>query len=240
MVIAGAAGWIVSQRLQDKNDRTGEVQTSDATVKTEDKPTTVPAPLTGREVPPEIASRSVTAVMIENSVDARPQSGLTDADMVYEAVAEGGITRLVALFQEGQAPLIGPIRSARPYYVEIARTFDASFVHAGGSDDGLAKIKELGIKDMSAFESNGTYDRVDYRAAPHNLYSTSAKLETRKTTLGYNTSTFTSWKHKNDTPQTPAASTINFTLSSPVFNPTFTYDPTEHYGHIIPFFTQRT
>lgn len=89
------------------------------------------APITGRDVAPEIASRSVTAVMIENSVDARPQAGLYEADMVVEAVAEGGVSRFVTFFQEGQPTSIGPIRSARPYYVDLARTSDAAYVHAG-------------------------------------------------------------------------------------------------------------
>jgi len=225
VVIAGATGWIVSQRLLDKKEKTGEVQTSNAEVKAVEKPTTVMAPITGRDVAPEIASRSVTAVMIENSVDARPQAGLYEADMVVEAVAEGGVSRFVTFFQEGQPTSIGPIRSARPYYVDLARTFDAAYVHAGGSDDALARIPELGIKDMSAFENNGTYIRVNSKSAPHNLYSSTGQLDARKTELGYTTSTFTSWGHKNETPQTPTASTINFAVSSFNFNPTFSYDP---------------
>jgi hypothetical protein len=224
VVIAGAAGWIVSQRLLDKKEKSGEVQTSDAEVKKIEKPATVAAPITGRDVSPEIAARSVTAVMIENSVEARPQAGLYEADMVVEAVAEGGVTRFVTFYQEGQPASIGPIRSARPYYVDLARTFDAAYVHAGGSDDALARISELGIKDMSAFENNGTYIRVSSKAAPHNLYSSTGQLDARKTALGYTTSAFTSWGHKNETPQTPTATAINFAVSSYAFNPSFNYD----------------
>lgn len=224
VVVAGSAGWVVSQRLLDKNEQTGEVETSVATEKkVEEVPLIVPSPMTGRDVPPELAARGATAVMIENSFDARPQSGLLDADMVFEAVAEGGITRLIALYQESQPAHIGPIRSARPYYVDIARTFDAAYVHAGGSPDALARVAELGIKDMSAFENNGTYERVNNRDAPHDLYSSMPKLDARKIALGYITSTYATWKHKNDTPQTPKAATINFAISGVVFDPTFSY-----------------
>lgn len=227
IVAASAAGWLVSQRLMDKKDQEGEVQTVNAEQKVEpEAPKTVASPMTGLEVSPEIAKKQVTAIMIENGVDARPQAGLLQADMVFEAVAEGGITRFVSLYQDSSPDHVGPIRSARPYYVEIAKTFDAAFVHAGGSDDGLAKINELDVKDMSAFEENGTYTRINYRAAPHNLYSSIEKLNARQTALGYTSSSYTPWKRKNDSAQTPSMSTITFSVSSPLYNPSFTYDAT--------------
>jgi hypothetical protein len=162
--------------------------------------------------------------MIENSLEARPQSGLADADMVMEAVAEGGVTRFLALYQETNAESIGPIRSARPYYVDFAKVFDAAFVHAGGSDDGLARIDEINVKDMSAFEENGTYERARNKAAPHNLYSSSAKINARAGQLGYDKSNLTTWKRKADTPQTPTSSTVSFSVSGPLYNPSFQYD----------------
>jgi hypothetical protein len=224
VVVLGSAGWYLYQKNTDKKNSsqpTTVVPKIDKKKSTE--PETKPSPITGVDVPSDIALRPTTAIMIENSVDARPQSGLYDADMVVEAVAEGGITRFVALFQSGQPKEIGPIRSARPYYVQIAKTFDAAFVHAGGSPDSLALINDIGVKDMSAFEENGTYIRSDKRAAPHNLYSSMSKLDTRRNDLGFKSSTFTPYSHKNDTPQTPTASTINFTISSEDFNPTFSY-----------------
>ena len=72
------------------------------------------APLTGEVIPDKSAiSKAVTAIMIENSPSARPQSGLKEAEIVYEAVAEGGITRFLALCQQHQPELIGPVRSLR-------------------------------------------------------------------------------------------------------------------------------
>lgn len=225
VVAVAAAGWFVYQKRAEDQQKQGETDIVATTQEEKvEQPKTVPAPLTGLEVSEADAARQVVAVMIENSPDARPQSGLDQADMVFEAVAEGGITRFVALFQQGKPSQIGPIRSARPYYVQIARTFDSAYVHAGGSDDGLAKVTQLGVKDMSAFEENGTYTRLSSRAAPHNLYSSIDKLFARAAALGYTSSSFTPWEHKEDTPQTPTAGSVKFSLSGVLYDPTFTYD----------------
>ena len=84
------------------------------------KPTTLPSPLTGVQVAPEVAESPVYASIIENSPDARPQSGLGEAGVVYEALAEGGITRFLALFLDAKPKEIGPIRSIRTYFVDWA------------------------------------------------------------------------------------------------------------------------
>lgn len=228
LVVVGAGGFFAYNEFLANKENVAPNIVAGETGKKEPKAELKPAPITGRDVAPEIASRPVTAVMIENSTVARPQAGLLDADMIVEAVAEGGITRFVALFQEGQPAHIGPIRSARPYYVEIAKTFDAAYVHAGGSDDALGLITSLGVKDMSAFENNGTYERVDYRDAPHDLYSSMQKLDERRTALGFTTSTFTPWKHKNDTAQTASAGNIDFSISGPQFNASYLYEPTSN------------
>jgi hypothetical protein len=93
--------------------------TSLTSPKQEDEPKLKPA-INGALADPEIADRRPLAVMVENHPDARPQSGLADADMVYEALAEGGITRFMAVYQTGKSKNIGPVRSARTYYAEIA------------------------------------------------------------------------------------------------------------------------
>jgi hypothetical protein len=223
LVILGAAAMVLLPRLsKEEEPSTQQEVASKETEKV--TPKTVPSPITGVDVSEQAAARPVTAVMIENSPSARPQSGISGADLVFEAIAEGGITRYVALFQSASPAYIGPIRSARPYYVQIAKSFDAAFVHAGGSPDGLAKITELNVKDMSAFENNGTYVRDDSREAPHNLYSSMEKLLNRQTELGFSSSTFGQWQHKNETPQTPTAANIDFTMSSPTFNPSFSYN----------------
>ena len=110
------------------------------------KPTTEAAKLTGLQVPFDVNKRPVVAVMIENSPDARPQSGLLDAGVVFEAVAEGGITRFLTLFQDTQPTYVGPVRSARPYYIRWMLGFDAAYAHAGGSRVAIQDIQRLGGK----------------------------------------------------------------------------------------------
>jgi hypothetical protein len=150
------------------------------------------SPLTGTEVgDPATAARPVTAIMIENSPDARPQSGLKDAGIIYEAVAEGGITRFVALYQEGRPALIGPVRSVRPYYVEWAAAYDASMAHVGGSSRALSMIRsgDYGT-DLDQFFNASTYWRAQDRYAPHNVYTSFDKLDALNGAKGHKASTF--------------------------------------------------
>lgn len=187
----------------------------------------VQAPLSGLDVEASLAARPVTGIMIENSEEARPQSGLIDADVVFEAIAEGGITRFLALFQSRKPEYIGPVRSARPYYVEWAKTFDASYVHAGGSPDGLQTISNLGVKDVNAFAyGDDVFYRTTDRSSPHNLYSSFKGLDKVNQDEGFTSSKFTGWIRKKDVPQTPTAKTIDITISSPYYNPSYVYDAT--------------
>src|SRR3989344_6912600 len=82
------------------------------------------------------------AVMVENHPDARPQSGLSEADIVYETLAEGGITRFLVLFQSRAANEIGSVRSARDYFAEIANEWGALYAHVGGSNEVIANLKK--------------------------------------------------------------------------------------------------
>jgi len=189
------------------------------------KPTTEASRLTGVQISPELNKRPVTSIQIENSPDARPQSGLKDAGVVFEAIAEGGITRFNASFLEAQPDYIGPIRSVRPYYAVLAAPFDPIFVHAGGSADGLAKIRSLGLKDMDHGANGGAFQRVSDRYAPHNLYSSMAALDKASGGRGYTTSEVKSFTRKAEKKgQTPTASTINMTISSALYNTSYTYD----------------
>ncbi len=201
-------------------------------------PTTLASPLTGVMVEPSLAQRPVTGIMIENSVDARPQSGLTDAGVVFEAIAEGGITRFLALFQESQPDYIGPIRSARPYYVRWAAGFDAAYTHSGGSGEALALIQSLGVKDMDHGAYGEKYfDRVSNRYAPHNVYTSMSRLDDLKNSKGYTSSKFTPFarinkeeekdktEQANTTPSTDTpATSISFNISSPLYNTSYAYD----------------
>jgi Protein of unknown function (DUF3048) N-terminal domain/Protein of unknown function (DUF3048) C-terminal domain len=196
-----------------------------AVVKVAPKPTTVASTLSGLQVDPKLNKLPVTGVMIENSTDARPQSGLGQAMVVFEAVAEGGVTRFLALFQDTSPGSVGPVRSARPYYIQWALGFNAGYAHVGGSPDGLADIKAWGVRDLDQFANSGAYDRVASRAAPHNVYTSIARLNQLETSKGYTTSTFTGFVRKKEAPaKTPTARSINLTLSGPVYNAHYDYN----------------
>lgn len=188
------------------------------------KPSTVANALTGRQVAPEINQKPVTAVIIENSTDARPQSGLYEAGAVFEAIAEGGITRFLALYQDTAPESIGPIRSVRPYYLDWAAGFDAPIAHVGGSPEALARIKSEGIKDLDQSFNSSYYQRVSGKFAPHNVYSSIAQLNKLEDSKGY-TSTFTGFERKTDeASKAPTAKTINLNISSAKYNVQYAYD----------------
>lgn len=137
-----------------------------------------PAERTAEEqAPPASELPGVLTAMIENHPAARPQSGLDKADVVYEAEAEGGITRFLAVFYSHRADKIGPIRSARYYFVQIARAYGAPYAHAGGNEDALDAVHALGVQDMDEIKNSGGYFwRTNDRKAPHNLYTSTDRL----------------------------------------------------------------
>jgi hypothetical protein len=121
----------------------------------------------------------VVSVKIENAPAARPQTGLDRADVVYETLAEGGITRFNALFQSRTPPTVGPVRSARPPDFSIVPQYHALFAHCGGDTAVRTALKNRTLfADMDQFYNPGPYHRVASRAAPHNLYLDIAKLRT--------------------------------------------------------------
>lgn len=121
--------------------------------------------------------KRLTAVMIENHTDARPQSGLADAAVVYEAPVEANFTRFMAVFPlDAKIDKIGPVRSARLYYLDWLREFGKPmYMHVGGSPEALSQIGKGGIFDINEFSHGWYFWRDSARYAPHNAY-TSSKL----------------------------------------------------------------
>jgi hypothetical protein len=196
----------------------------------EEPPPTEASDLTGIQVDPALAARPVTAVMIENSIDARPQSGLVNAGIVFEAIAEGGITRFLALYQEARPDDIGPIRSARPYYVRWAAGYEASFLHSGGSPEALSLIRSLGVRDLDhGALGEGIASRVSFRYAPHNVYTDFDRIDAKNNEFGYTSSNFEPFERKADEvpvdPTLITARTVNFNISGPQYNTNYTYNP---------------
>ncbi|WP_297210716.1 DUF3048 domain-containing protein [uncultured Flavonifractor sp.] len=121
------------------------------TVEVTAEPTPTPydgpvSPLSGLPIGEEWVNRRPVAVMLNNLKEALPQLGQSQADIIYEVPAEGGITRMLGVYQSlDGVGKIGSIRSARPYYLELALGHDAVFIHAGGSEDAYAKISQWGV-----------------------------------------------------------------------------------------------
>ncbi len=151
---------------------------------TPEEPTPTPEPirnpLTGEVMDKDPGNLRPYAVMINNYKAALPHMGISQADIIYEVLAEGEITRMMAIFSDITGiEKIGSMRSARPYYIEIARSFDAIYVHAGGSDQAYYDISAKGVNNIDGVR--GAYGgeiffrdpaRQD-RAYEHRLITTS-------------------------------------------------------------------
>lgn len=128
--------------------------------------------LSGLYAPEEKVNRRPIAVVFDNQTGARPQAGLIDAEIAYEFLAEGNITRYLGIFLINEPEVIGSIRSARPYFIEKALEFDSYFVHVGGSDQAFADIKTKGVADIDAMSrGNDVFWRKNHKKIPHNMYS---------------------------------------------------------------------
>lgn len=139
------------------------------------------APLTGLLVEPALAARHPIAVIIDDHRGARPQSGFSEASVVWQAPAEGGIPRYMMVFAEGDPASVGPVRSARSYFVEWAAEWRAVFVHAGGSPQAISLLRTGGqgqlVYDADEFRWGGIYLwRATDRFAPHNVYTDGESL----------------------------------------------------------------
>lgn len=135
------------------------------------------SPLNGLPMDKDAIKQRPIAVMFDNQASARPQAGLIDADLVYEAFVEGQITRYMGVFQSTLPSDIGPVRSARPYFVQLALENDSYYAHIGGSVDAKEDIKRLKVADIEGIVTKeGIYWRKSHKKKPHNMYASSASL----------------------------------------------------------------
>lgn len=160
----------------------------------EPTPEPVYNPLTGLEVEEDISSIRPFAVMINNISVAQPLCGISQADIIYEVLAEGEITRMMPIFsQMKDIKSIGSMRSSRPYYIDIAQSYDAIYVHAGGSEQAYSDIASEGINNIDGVR--GSYaNSVFYRdksrqkyGIEHSLFTTSENIAKCVADLGYDT-----------------------------------------------------
>ncbi len=229
VILAGGAalGWMLWPKPEPKVS-VQITPTPTATPTPTPEPLRKASPLTGLMVEPTLADRPIVGVVIENHTAARPQSGLGDAGVVYEALAEGGITRFLAFFLENRPASIGPVRSLRPYFNDWTLEYKAPIAHAGGSATALGQVKGLGVKSMNALGIGApTFYRTSDRPAPHNLYTSSSLLDKLLRSRGYyQPISFTPAVRKAEAPKTAATHrtiTINYSYAS--YQVTYAYDP---------------
>ena len=211
------------------NTRSNQVPTVVATSTTATTSAMLPRKLDGVLVPAGQEALPPRAVMVENHPDARPLSGISKASLVFEAPVEGGITRLMVLFDPtSTVEEVGPVRSARPYYVEWAQGFHASYFHVGGSPDALTLLASglKNITDINEFANGPFFWRDGNRFAPHNVYTNKELMDTitsRKVPTG--TTAITSWHFADAASTTDRGdiTTINVKYGGS-FNVLWTYD----------------
>lgn len=135
------------------------------------------SPYTGQILETESIDNIPFMCIVENSRDARPQSGLSEADIVYETMAEGGIPRFLAVFYENSPTVIGPVRSVRPYFIDISREHALPFAHCGGSAQALATIStDDSLNSINEISTGAPFWRDSSRKAPHNLYTSAENV----------------------------------------------------------------
>ncbi len=200
-------------------------------------PSPAPAPAaSGRRIidgaPTDVAEadQRVFAVMIDNMIDARPPSGLARASLVIEAPVEGGITRFEAFFaSDSQVSKIGPVRSARPYYLDWAAEFNAVYAHVGGSPEALDLIASRKPLDLNEFFAGKYFWRDSGRKAPHSTYTSTSLLAKALTDrfagAGPRPQT-AAWKYRDGTVQVQPGEVTAVTVdySTPAYRVVWRYD----------------
>ncbi|MFH1508816.1 MAG: DUF3048 domain-containing protein [bacterium] len=224
LVIVVAVTWGIVIAVNDKDD--DDVKISSKKVVEEDVNINERR-LDGMIVAPEDANKWPVAIMIENLIAARPQAGLIDAQLVYETLAESGITRFMTIFSGDMPDKIGPVRSSRRYYLEWAQPLDPVYAHAGGSPQALEHISAFGIKNLNAIASAAAYFWRGEGSAPHNLYTSWEKMTfaVRDKELTNATPEYTKWLFKDATEDLPTEEkTIDIEFSSATYNVHYEYD----------------
>ncbi|GAA0067265.1 MAG: DUF3048 domain-containing protein [Clostridium perfringens] len=144
------------------------------------------SPYTGKILESDSIDNIPFMCIIENSRAARPQSGLSEADIVYETMAEAGIPRFLAVFYENSPDVIGPVRSVRPYFLDISKEHDLPFAHCGGSSEALATISsDKSLNSINEIKNGSAFWRDNTRKAPHNLYTSANNIRNFISDNGY-------------------------------------------------------
>lgn len=183
VVVAGVAIGLTSGKK-------GEKKNNNADVTVPGHEGEVKSLLTGEWVEESIGKSRPIAVMNGNTKEALPQYGLNSAGVIYEAPVEGGITRLMAIYEDYKdLKQIGTVRSCRPYYAYFAKEFDAIYVHVGQSFHAEPLLDSGLVDHLSGLDGsvNSTFYRTDEHPAPHNCYTSAEGIASGIETKGFST-----------------------------------------------------
>ncbi|MRX72664.1 DUF3048 domain-containing protein [Bacillus lacus] len=191
-----------------------------------------PFPLTGIAGEGDMNNRPV-AVILNNHPAARPQSGLEQADLIYEVLAEGGITRFIAIYQSSMPETVGPIRSARDYHIELANGYQSLFISHGWSP-GARQLLESGKADyLNGLFYDGTlFWRTQHRKAPHNSYTSFEHIKTGMLENKYEQQMKVEpllFAKERKHEEAVSAHKVDIHYGSDEFNVTYDYDPGQKY-----------
>ena len=186
-------------------------------------PTAKPTP-TATPAPPPVAAPYI--IQVENLNDARPQSGLSTADIVYEYETEGGISRFSAMFFSTPTATIGPVRSARLATIKLISIYNATLIYSGASDFVYETLVNSGARQYSETAAEGALFRISSRFAPHNLYTDGAHFAPLAQRVGPHTTTYQLWNRTAIQALPPGGTTVTrFTVPvSASETPTYSYD----------------
>lgn len=185
LIVSAVTTYIVAGIITNKDKKTelftGEVEEMENELSEEDK---WRSPLSGRATTEEIFNRRPVAVMFDNHPNARWQSGLNQAEIVYEFPVENPYTRYIGIFLANSPESIGPVRSTRPYLVHTIAAYDPLYVRCGGSEEGKKEVKRYDIADIDGLESNA-FKRSSKKRAPNNLYISMEDIMKEQKRLNY-------------------------------------------------------
>lgn len=147
--------------------------------------------LTGEWLPQEETKNRPLAIMFGNTTDALPQYGIGEADVLYECLVEGGLTRLMGIYANySDAPKYGSVRSCRLYYAHIAKEYDAIYAHYGQADIAKSFLNSDAIDNLNGLDGSVEslmYYRSSDRPSPHNVFATPKGIAAAIEKKGYRT-----------------------------------------------------
>ena len=221
LITTGSAIWLASLKQP-------HYPTSNITPAVNQPLLTEISPLTGLPTSPETMTRRPWAVVVENFFTVRPQAGLGAADIVFESPTEGGITRLLAIYQSSLPKLVGPVRSARSYFNDWIRPFSPFYSHSGGSDRALQQLRAGygGIIDINEFFHGAAYERISKFTPPHNLFTTTERFSSYLTANKYELESAVPKLSFVDTlPPAPTITSITLPYLPEEYEVTYEYKP---------------